>query len=365
MKLKVLLLVGTRPNFVKVTQFKRVAAERKDVDVKIVHTGQHFDTNMADVFFEQFKLTPDYFLNTPRELPASQIGYIITKLTELMVETYSPDVLVVPGDVNSTLAGAIVGNKLGVPVAHLESGLRSNDRNMPEEVNRVLVDQVSDIYFVTEQSGLDHIEAENLPGRTFFVGNTMIDTMVHFEDDIERSTVLDKHELQKNEFALLTIHRPSNVDSREGIVRLIELLQKLSLRLKLVFPIHPRTIKKAESFGLATELHSIENLVLLPAQGYFEFQKLVKYAKFILTDSGGIQEESTFRKVPCLTLRENTERPSTITQGTNTLVPFEVDTLLKYIDQIVAGSYKQGQIPELWDGKATDRILKHLVDYFS
>ena len=358
MKKRILLLVGTRPNFIKVTLFKLIAGNYPNIEIKIVHTGQHFDANMADVFFKQFKLTPDYFLNISSASPVAQISEIMIELEKLMINNFLPDLLIVPGDVNSTLAGALVANKMNIKLAHLESGLRSNDRNMPEEINRIITDQLTDHYFVTEESGIKNLEREKQKGEIHFVGNTMIDTLIAFEAEINASDILSELSLLDQQYILMTIHRPSNVDTPIGLKKLITLVVELSEKYKIVFPIHPRTIKYMEKFGVYAQIKELKNLIILKPIGYFEFQKLIKHAKFIITDSGGIQEETTYRQIPCLTLRENTERPITVDIGTNTLVPFELDIINKSIQQIEAGQYKKGTIPNLWDGKATARIME-------
>lgn len=353
-----LILIGTRPNFIKVTRFKEVVASFPEWRVLIVHTGQHYDKNMADVFFKQFGLEPDYFLDVQPASPASQMGEIMIKLEQLIGEIGKPNLMMVPGDVNSTLAGALVANKMDILLAHLESGLRSNDRAMPEEINRILTDEITDHYFVTEKSGLEHLKSESKKGKMHFVGNTMIDTLVHFEDQIDQSSILEKLNIKNKNFVLITLHRPSNVDHLEGLEKMLDLLKNLEKKYHLVFPLHPRTMNKLKSFGLEKKLNEIRNLINVPPLGYFEFQKLVKHAKLVITDSGGIQEETTFRKVPCITLRDNTERPITCELGTNTLLPFENDKIFKTVEQIESGSYKKGEIPELWDGKTTERILE-------
>ncbi len=274
------------------------------------------------------------------------------KLAELFAEE-KPDLVITPGDANSALAGALAANKCGVRVAHLESGLRSNDRTMPEEINRILTDEITDMYFVTEQSGLDHLRAEGkAEAKIHFVGNTMIDTLVAFEEDISKSDVLTKYELEKGEFYLMTMHRPANVDHREGLEFISNLIKHLTKERKVVFPIHPRTMKNLEKEGLFTELVMISNLVFTEPLDYFSFQRLIKDAHCILTDSGGIQEESTFRQVPCFTLRPNTERPITCELGTNTLLPTELDAVIEALQR----PFKSGQIPPLRDGKSTERI---------
>jgi len=357
---KILIIVGTRPNFIKVTQFKRVAANHPNIDLKILHTGQHYDNKMSGIFFEQFGLKPDFFMNIEPATPNTQMANIMLRL-EKVVGEYNPNLMIVVGDVNSTFAAAITANKLGIKIAHLESGLRSRDRGMPEEINRLLTDEISDYFFVTEQSGLDNLKNEGKPiENTFFVGNTMIDTMVAFEEDIEKSDVLDTYGLKKQEYILMTIHRPATVDNEAGLTKLIELIEELTKEKHIVFPIHPRTVARLASFGLEDRLRANDKLILTEPMGYFSFQKLVKYASVILTDSGGIQEETTFRQVPCLTLRPNTERPSTIDIGSNELITFDIDLIKSKIKAINEGTYKQGQVPELWDGKSTERILATL-----
>ncbi|MDQ3192349.1 MAG: UDP-N-acetylglucosamine 2-epimerase (non-hydrolyzing) [Bacteroidota bacterium] len=359
---KICIIVGTRPNFIKVTQFKKVAIKIPGISVNIIHTGQHYDSKMADVFFEQFNLKPDYFLNTPPGSANSQMANIMLEL-EKSIEQIQPSVILVVGDVNSTLAGALTANKAGIKLAHIESGLRSNDRTMPEEINRILTDELSDYFFVTEQSGYDNLIKEGKKkGNIFLVGNTMIDTLIAFEKQVNESLILLQLELELEKYVLMTMHRPATVDSKEGLMKLIELMELISEKYKIVFPIHPRTIKRAEEFDLAERLRAIKGLILTDPLDYFAFQKLIAECKFILTDSGGIQEESTFRKKPCLTLRPNTERPSTVDLGTNTLVPFDLKTIQKYISQIEEGIYKKGKIPPFWDGKSTERIMEIIAD---
>lgn len=356
---KVLILIGTRPNFIKVTQFKK-AAEKHGIDLKIVHTGQHYDYRMSGVFFKQFSLEPDHFLEIAKGAsPNEQFGNIILKLDKYISQFFRPDLVLVVGDVNSTLAGALVANKLGIPIGHIESGLRSGDKSMPEEINRILTDKITDYFFVTEQSGYDNLVQEGVSEKAIhLVGNTMIDTLVAFEDQIETSAILEEHEIAPQNFALMTMHRPATVDHQKGLEELLQIIKYISEDTPLVFPIHPRTKKRFQQFGLEKELVQVDDLLLTPPLGYFEFQKLIKEAKYIVTDSGGIQEESTYRKVPCITLRPNTERPSTIEIGSNTLCSFDQKEIINLIDQIKQGTYKEGQVPPLWDGKATERIFE-------
>lgn len=362
---KVLIVVGTRPNFIKVSQFKRVAENYPDIDVQVVHTGQHYDDKMAQVFFDQFDLRPDLFLNVGADHPAKQITAVITKLTDLFVND-PPNLVVVVGDVNSTLAATIAANKCQIPVAHLESGLRSFDMEMPEEHNRLVADDLANLHFVTEDSGLQNLnkEGKNQAGIAF-VGNTMIDTLVAFSEHIAQAEILETLNVQENNFALVTIHRPSNVDNEEGLKMLIRILKSICIKLPVVFPMHPRTFNKLASFDLDDELDAIENLNVTGPLGYFDFQKLVSNCKFVLTDSGGIQEETTFLQKPCLTLRPNTERPSTIDLGSNVLLPFNLEEISPIIDQVLNGTFKRGEVPPLWDGKATNRIMQRIEQFFN
>jgi len=360
MKKRILIVVGTRPNFIKVTQFKNLTLENNKIELKIVHTGQHYDAKMADVFFEQFDLIPDFFLNIKSASPNSQMAEIMHNLEKVCLEYY-PDLIMVVGDVNSTLAAALTANKLGIKIAHLESGLRSYDRTMPEEINRILTDEITDLFFITEQSGWDNLINEGKKeAQLFFVGNTMIDTMIAFEDKIQSNKILEKYKLENERFILMTIHRPATVDHKDELIKLIELIEFINETFKIIFPIHPRTINNLKKFDLYDRVNGLTNLILTEPLDYFSFQKLIATCKFIITDSGGIQEESTFRLKPCLTLRPNTERPSTVAIGSNTLLPFDNQLIKKTIQSIINGNYKKGNIPPLWDGKSTERIIEVL-----
>jgi len=359
--MNLLIIVGTRPNFIKITQFNKIANQYPEIDIKIAHTGQHHKHNMADVFFEQFGLVPDFFMNISVSTPNTQMAEVMQGV-EKIAKQYEPDLIIVVGDVNSTFAAALTANKMGIKLAHLESGLRSGDKSMPEEVNRILTDQVANYFFVTEQSGVDNLKKEGLDHNIFLVGNTMIDTLVAFDDKIQQSGVLEKLDLIPGDYILMTIHRPATVDNENGLKKLIELIKEISNYKKNVFPIHPRTVDKLKYFNLYDQVKNINNLILTDPLDYFSFQKLIAECKLIITDSGGIQEESTFRQVPCLTLRSSTERPSTIELGTNQLITFDLEEIEQKIELIENGSFKKGEIPPLWDGKATQRILKIISD---
>lgn len=356
---KILCVIGTRPNYIKVTQLEKAFASYAGAfDFRMLHTGQHYDAKMKDVFFEQLGLQKiDYALHCGEGNPNHLIGNIILKMDEVL-QTWKPDLVLVVGDVNSTLAAAIATNKAGIKLAHIESGLRSFDSTMPEEFNRIVTDDLSNLFFVTEPSGKENLlrEGKN-PFQIFEVGNTMIDTLVAFDSELDKSVILDQLHLEKEKYILITMHRPSNVDSKEQLIKMASLFSAVGKKYKLVFPIHPRTRKQIAAFGIDELFTGNTQLTLLDPLDYFSFQKLVKHCKLVITDSGGIQEETTFRKIPCLTLRENTERPVTISQGTNELIAYDEHLILKKIEDIENGNYKKGTVPTLWDGKASERIV--------
>jgi len=357
---RILTIVGARPNFIKITQFGKVASNYSDIEVKIVHTGQHYDANMSKVFFKQFDLIPDYFLNVTKSSEITRFSEIMRKL-EGIIREYKPHLVIVVGDVNSTFAGSFVAQRMGVKIAHVESGLRSFDRTMPEEINRLLTDQISDELFVTEQSAIDNLKKEGInPENIHFVGNTMIDTLVAFDDKIKGSVIQKDLNLKPGEYILMTMHRPATVDHKEELIKLIGILKRICKTNQLVFPIHPRSMDNILKFDLKARFDSIDNLILTPPLDYFSFQKLIADSKVIITDSGGIQEEATYKKIPCLTLRSNTERPSTTIIGSNKLIALDVDEIENQINDIENNQYKTCHIPPMWDGNATERIFEVL-----
>lgn len=365
MKKKILIVVGTRPNFVKITQFKKVADKYKNLELKIVHTGQHYDDKMSTIFLKQFGIEIDYFLEIKSTSANSLIGEIIIKL-ERVINGFKPDLLLCVGDVNSTLAAAICANKLGIKLGHIESGLRSLDRKMPEEINRILTDEISDICFVTEKSGIQNLKnIGKVDAQIAFVGNTMIDTLVHFKNEIEASTILKEINQEKNTYILATLHRPRNVDTKEALLKIIDLFEQITKNNNVVFPIHPRTKSSFIKFNLYDTLSEFKNLIIIGPQNYFSFQKLIKYSFCVITDSGGIQEETTFLQIPCITLRENTERPSTIEEGTNELMTFDTQKIVQKIQNISEGKNRSGTIPKFWDGNATERIIKTSLEFLA
>ena len=360
---KILICVGTRPNLIKITRFKECLV-KEGLNYVLLHTGQHYDYEMNGVFFEELGLgKPDIFLNVKGTSQIDTIAQIAQK-AEGVFEKEKPDMVLVPGDVNSSLACAISASRMGIPLGHIESGLRSFDRAMPEEINRRLIDELSDIFFVTEESGIKNLQKEGKANKdTFLVGNTMIDTLVKFRDQITRRIALQESNKAISKYGLVTFHRPSNVDSPDNLTYIAELLQSICDHIPVVFPVHPRTKKQLESNNLWEVLEKQENLLLTGPKGYFDFLNLVSNASFVLTDSGGIQEETTYLQVPCLTLRNNTERPITCEIGTNTLMELDKENILTTIHIILSGQYKTGQIPPYWDGFATERIVKAIKNF--
>lgn len=363
---KLLTVVGTRPNIIKITQFDKAIRHYPELTHKLLHTGQHYNHNMSEVFFEELHLPqPDFRIQAETTTVITQMAQIMQGI-EGVVRDYKPDLLLVVGDVTSTLAAALVANKTNTPLAHVESGLRSNDRQMPEEINRILTDAITDLFFVTEQSGIDNLLAEKkTPAAIHLVGNTMIDTLVAYDPYIQASHVLEKLAVQPQQYALMTMHRPGNVDTREGLTQLLDIISELTRELKIIFPIHPRTLNRFKEFDLYPAVATNVNLILSDPVGYLDFQKLILHARYVITDSGGIQEETTFRRVPCLTLRPNTERPSTLEIGSNTLLHFDKAGILETVARINTGTYKKCDIPPLWDGKATERIFAVIDKYLA
>lgn len=359
---KILNAVGGRPNFMKVAPVHKALLENGGFRSMIVHTGQHYDREMSEVFFRQLELPePDLYLGVGSGSHAWQTAKIMTSF-EGVVLRERPDLVVVFGDMNSTLACSLVATKCHVKVAHVEAGLRSRDRRMPEEINRIVTDSLSDLLFVTEKSGLENLRAEGVElGKVHFVGNVMIDSLVRFREKTSKTRILEDLRLIPNRFILMTMHRPSNVDTEAGLRDLVRLLESVTALGRLVFPVHPRTLKRFGEFRLKDRVERMENLTLLEPLGYLDFLRLMENAALLITDSGGIQEETTFLRVPCLTLRETTERPVTIELGTNELFPLDAEQVGRRTAQILAGDRKKGEIPPRWDGRAAERIVEVLA----
>lgn len=354
-KIRVLCVAGARPNFMKIAPLMHEFARRPDrFEPILVHTGQHYDKAMSDSFFRDLGIPePDVNLGVGSGTHGHQTAQVLMKIEDLLVER-EPDVVLVVGDVNSTIAATLAAVKLHIPVAHVEAGLRSGDRAMPEEINRVLTDSVSHWLFTTEPSADENLAREGVPAdKIHFVGNVMIDTLLAHKARAQELDTLDRLGLEPGGYAVLTLHRPSNVDHADQLARLFEVLGRLNRELPVVFPIHPRTAKAvADNLGGVTpELRMTDPL------GYLDFLRLLTDARMVLTDSGGIQEETTALDVPCLTLRESTERPVTVTEGTNEIVGTDPNDIEAAIQRLRRGPPREGRTPALWDGKAAVRIV--------
>jgi UDP-N-acetylglucosamine 2-epimerase (non-hydrolysing) len=368
-KKKIILVVGARPNFMKVAPVLKQIRENASgrFEALLVHTGQHYDTNMSDVFFADLEMpAPDIFLGVGSGSHAEQTAKVMTGMEALFFKE-KPDLVMVAGDVNSTLATAIVAAKAGILIAHIESGLRSFDRAMPEEINRIVADEFSDLCFVTEPSGVENLKHEGIADkRIFYVGNTMIDSLVAYKDKAAEvfPKLSEQFGIEKNKYALVTLHRPSNVDDAENLSLLTGVFEKMqAFAPKIIFPVHPRTRKMLQEFDLARRVANISALELIDPIGYLSFLALQAHAAVVLTDSGGIQEETTALGVPCITLRENTERPVTITTGTNEMTGLDTEKILGLAESAFKGKWKPASVPELWDGKASERILDVLEKF--
>jgi len=361
---KIISIVGARPNFVKIAPLDRELKKHPEILHIICHTGQHYDKNMSHDFFNQLGITqPSYNLGISGGSHATQVADILKSFEQVLIKE-NPHLVVVPGDVNSTLAGALAAAKLGYPIAHIEAGLRSFDRSMPEEINRLLTDQISDLLFVTEKSAIANLEKEGIDrSKVFFTGNIMIDSLIHQKELIQSNQVLQLYQLEYGNFAVATFHRPSNVDSENSLNQLVSFLNKVSSRIQLILPLHPRTRNRLEKFNLMKKIN--KEIKLTEPLSYISFLSLIEKAKFVITDSGGIQEETSYLKVPCITVRDNTERPVTVEIGTNYLAGTDFTNVMSIVDKIVNNQHKNGQIPELWDGKTAERIYQHINHFLN
>jgi UDP-N-acetylglucosamine 2-epimerase (non-hydrolysing) len=355
--MRVLNVVGARPNFMKIAPLMAAWKAHPSIEPLLVHTGQHYDPNMSDLFFEELGIPrPDINLEVRGGSHTFQHAEVM-KAFEPVCLDLKPDLLVVVGDVNSTVSCALVAAKLGIRVAHVEAGLRSFERTMPEEINRVLTDQLADLLFVSEESGLINLSREGLDHEgVHFAGNVMIDSLLTHLPRAERSPVLEDLDLKATSYGVLTLHRPANVDSPEVLERLLDVLAKVHAEVPLVFPAHPRTLDRMAKFGLREKLNQFKGLKIVEPMGYFDFLKLVRHARIIMTDSGGIQEETTVLRVPCVTLRETTERPSTCLVGTNRLAGTDPVRIWQEFEGAMAADPQSFGIPARWDGKAAQRI---------
>jgi len=365
-KLKFVSVVGARPNFMKVAPLHRVLSNKDAVHHMIVHTGQHYDQNMSDIFFGDLELPePDVYLGVGSGTNAEQTAKIMLEFEKVLIKE-KPDLVIVVGDVNSTVACSLTASKLLIPVAHVEAGLRSFDRTMPEEINRIVTDVLSDYLFVTEEAGVTNLRNEGVSGtKIYLVGDVMIDLLIMLREKAKQSKIKTTFGVSEGNYTLVTLHRPSNVDNRDNLKTILKILQGIERHGKIIFPVHPRTRKRIEEFRLTSQFSAVKNLVPTDPLGYLDFLNLMMDAKIVLTDSGGIQEETTFLNVPCLTLRETTERPATVEIGTNVLAGLSVDKVVALADECYAGNWKVNRLPELWDGKAAERIGKIVFDSYS
>lgn len=357
----ILHLVGARPNYMKVAPVMRALAAR-DVPQLLVHTGQHYDPLLADDLMRQLGMPePDLNLGVGSGSASSMVARILLGLEPVLAQ-YRPALVVVAGDVNSSLAGALAAVQAGIPLAHVEAGLRSGDRTMPEETNRIVIDHLANLLFASEPAGGANLAHEGVPpARTWLVGNCMIDSLCQCLPAALATAPWSTHDVSPRHYALLTLHRPANVDAPAKARALLEGVNRVAAHLPVVFPVHPRAVGAIKDLGFVPHPH----LHLVPPQGYLEFLGLMAEARLVLTDSGGIQEETTALRVPCLTLRANTERPITLTEGSNELVAADAATILAAAERALAGPERRGQCPALWDGHASERIAAQLVHWLA
>ena len=351
--MKIINVVGARPNFMKIAPIVEAMKQAPSIQQLLVHTGQHYDAAMSEVFFKQLGIpVPDMDLGVGSGSHAEQTARVMIEFEKVLLAE-KPDMVLVVGDVNSTMACSIVAAKLLVKVVHVEAGLRSFDRTMPEEINRLVTDALADVLFTTSRDADENLAREGVPaGKVHFVGNVMIDTLLKQRETASKLDVISRFGVTAKGFALVTLHRPSNVDDPAVLPGIVSALQKISQTMPVVFPIHPRTRKRVAEFGL-----NLDGIQCVDPLGYLEFLNLTSNAGVVLSDSGGLQEETTILRVPCLTLRNNTERPVTITHGTNVMVGTDPDRILTAFNKIMSGDWKPAGPPELWDGHAAERIV--------
>ncbi len=363
--MKILYVVGARPNFMKVAPILKELDHYADIEGVLVHTGQHYDECMSKIFFDDLNMPmPDEFLGIGSGSHATQTGKAMMAL-ERSMRAHQPDLVLVVGDVNSTLAGSLAAAKLNIPVAHVEAGLRSRDRTMPEEINRICTDSITTLFFTTSHVASENLRREGIQSKQIhFVGNVMIDSLVNYIDKAQKSTILSDLDIDPKAYGLLTLHHPENVDDLEIFEQLLEAIAILSQRTSFIFPIHPRTQARLDQFGLRARLDAMSRVIQTPPLGYLDFLKVLSNAKFALIDSSGVQEETTVLGIPCLTMRDNTERPETVTEGTNCLVGRNVQQIVDEVHLILDGQARVGQIPERWDGATAPRIMEAIANWW-
>jgi len=360
--MKIDLIAGARPNFIKISSIiyaiRKAQKEGKKIDYRLVHTGQHYDRNMSGLFFDQLDIpSPDENLGAGSGTQAEQTAKIMVGYESLLLNGH-PDFCLVVGDVNSTMACSIVAKKLNIRVVHVEGGIRSWDLTMPEEINRIVTDSITDYFFTTSNFANKNLMKCGVPKeRIFFVGNTMIDTLLRFKPSFIKPKLWDKLKLEKNKYIVMTLHRPTNVDGKHILAKIVDEIVKHSNGIPIIFPVHPRTKKQLITLG-----GQYPNLNTIEPLSYLEFNYLVERALAIITDSGGITEETTVMNIPCMTLRDNTERPETVEIGTNTLLGTDTTAIGPAMRKLFSGKWKDAQIPNKWDGKTSGRIVKYLLD---
>ena len=365
--MKIISVVGTRPNFIKSAALVDELKKHKNIEHTLLHTGQHYDFWMSKLFFEQLGLPkPDDHLICKTGIYGDEQKKFLKAAIKAALKSQKPDLVIVVGDVNSTVAGAEAAKELGIKVAHVEAGLRSFDKTMPEEINRIRTDRISDFLFTTEKSANANLLNEGIDkGKIFFVGNVMIDTLLRHKKKSKKSRILSELKLNKNGYAVLTLHRPSNVDSRKSLSYILDIMENLQKHIKIVFPIHPRTLKNLKNFNLLDMIKNMKNIILTKPIGYLDFLALMSNSRFVLTDSGGIQEETTVLGIPCITMRNNTERPITVGQGTNVLVSTDKSKIIEASNKLLKGPVFKAKIPQFWDGKAAKRIVGIILKDFN
>lgn len=361
--MKIFNIVGARPNFMKIAPLMEAMGKFPNLQPILIHTGQHYDEKMSQIFFNELGLPkPAVDLGVGSGSQAEQTTKIMVAFEKLCVEQ-SPDLVLVVGDVNSTLACSLVAAKLGIRLVHVEAGLRSRDRTMPEEINRLVTDTLADLLFTTSREANQNLKAEGISEeKIFFVGNVMVDTLLKHRHRASQLEMLTRLGLQGQgkHYAVMTLHRPANVDNVETLSKLLAAVEVIQQEIPVVFPVHPRTFKQIETLGLRQQVSRMQQLIVLEPLGYLEFLAVLSQAQMVLTDSGGLQEETTVLGIPCLTLRENTERPVTIWEGTNTLVGMKTEKIVEVAWEVLKNGGKTGRVPEFWDGKAAERIVNVL-----
>ena len=356
--------MSSRPNFIKLAALQRSFCQYPEIELIIVHTGQHYDSTMSDIFFNELALPePDAYLGISGGSHTYQKANVMLAL-EPILKKNRPDIVLVVGDVNATAASCLTAKKMGYPVAHIEAGLRSHDRTMPEEINRIITDSISDLLFVTEQSGIDNLLKEGIPEKKiFYVGNVMIDCLLSHLDKAREIRLNSKLNIEPGHFVLLTMHRPSNVDQFNDLRKLLDILNRLRKYMKVVFPLHPRTKNNLLKYGLYDQIQKIKGVIITEPLGYLEFLALMERSFAVVTDSGGVQEETTFLRKPCFTFRSSTERPVTVEIGSNQLIStLNPEDLEQAFLKVFNGLSKDSAIPKYWDGMAGNRITMQLIN---